>query len=85
MDRQTFADIEEYGLEKWLGELTKELKDKTYQAQSGPEGMDPKGGWRTAAVGHTDDPRPRGANGGSARARTDLRGGPAARATRLPT
>jgi group II intron reverse transcriptase/maturase len=28
---QTFADIEAYGLEKWLGELTKELKDKTYQ------------------------------------------------------
>ena len=24
-------DIEAYGLEKWLGELTKELKDKTYQ------------------------------------------------------
>src|SRR5271157_6390846 len=31
VDGQTFADIEAYGLEKWLGELTKELKDKTYQ------------------------------------------------------
>lgn len=31
VDGQAFADIEAYGLEKWLGELTKELKDKTYQ------------------------------------------------------
>ena len=31
VDGQTFADIEKYGEEKWLGELTKELKDKTYQ------------------------------------------------------
>jgi group II intron reverse transcriptase/maturase len=33
VDGQTFADIEAYGLEKWLGELTKELKDKTYRPQ----------------------------------------------------
>jgi RNA-directed DNA polymerase len=32
VDGQTFADIEKYGLGKWLGELTKELKDKTYQS-----------------------------------------------------
>jgi len=32
VDDQAFADIEAYGLEKWLGELTKELKDKTYQS-----------------------------------------------------
>jgi RNA-directed DNA polymerase len=32
VDKQTFADIEEYGLERWLGELTEELKSKTYQA-----------------------------------------------------
>lgn len=31
VDGQTFADIEAYGLEKWLGELTQELKDKTYR------------------------------------------------------
>jgi len=34
VDGQTFADIEEYGLEKWLGELTKELKEKTYRPQA---------------------------------------------------
>jgi len=32
VDKQTFDDIEKYGLEKWLGELTEELKNKTYQA-----------------------------------------------------
>ena len=30
VDGQTFEDIEAYGLERWLGELQKELKDKSY-------------------------------------------------------
>jgi group II intron reverse transcriptase/maturase len=34
VDNQTFADIESYGLEKWLGELSQELRNKTYQASS---------------------------------------------------
>jgi hypothetical protein len=33
VDDQTFADIEAYGLAKWLGELTEELRQKTYQPQ----------------------------------------------------
>ena len=33
VDGQTFDDIEAYGLEKWLGELTEDLKKKTYQPQ----------------------------------------------------
>jgi len=33
VDDQTFADIEAYGLQKWLGELTEELQRKTYQPQ----------------------------------------------------
>jgi group II intron reverse transcriptase/maturase len=33
VDDQTFADIEAYGLDKWLGELTEELQQKTYQPQ----------------------------------------------------
>jgi len=31
VDGQTFEDIEKYGLEQWLGELQKELKDKSYR------------------------------------------------------
>jgi group II intron reverse transcriptase/maturase len=34
VDGQTFADIEAYGLDRWLGELTKELQDKTYRPQA---------------------------------------------------
>lgn len=34
VDGQTFADIEAYGLERWLGELARDLKDKTYQPQA---------------------------------------------------
>jgi group II intron reverse transcriptase/maturase len=34
VDDQTFADIEAYGLGKWLGELTEDLKHKTYQPQA---------------------------------------------------
>jgi group II intron reverse transcriptase/maturase len=32
VDGQTFADIKEYGEERWLGELAKDLQSKTYQA-----------------------------------------------------
>ena len=32
--RQTFEDIEEYGLEKWLGELAEELRTKRYRPQA---------------------------------------------------
>ena len=31
VDGQSFERIEEYGVERWLDELTKELKDRTYQ------------------------------------------------------
>jgi RNA-directed DNA polymerase len=34
VDGQTFGDIEVYGLERWLEELTKELQDKTYRPQA---------------------------------------------------
>jgi RNA-directed DNA polymerase len=33
VDGQTFEDIEEYGVKKWLDELTQELKSRTYQPQ----------------------------------------------------
>ena len=34
VDNQTFEDIEEYGLEQWLEELTQELKNQTYKPQA---------------------------------------------------
>ena len=33
VDGQTFEDIEEYGVERWLGELAEDLRKKTYQPQ----------------------------------------------------
>jgi len=34
VDAQTFADIEAYGAERWLGELAEELRSRTYRPQA---------------------------------------------------
>ena len=34
IDAQRFEDIEEYGVQKWLGELGQELRDKRYRPQA---------------------------------------------------
>ena len=34
VDGQSFVDIESYGLERWLGELAQELRNRTYQPQA---------------------------------------------------
>jgi retron-type reverse transcriptase len=34
VDGERFADIEAYGVERWLGELTEELRKKTYRPRA---------------------------------------------------
>lgn len=34
VDGQNFEDIQEYGVERWLGELAQDLKDQTYRPQA---------------------------------------------------
>ena len=44
VDDQTFDDIEAYGRERWLGELTEELRRKTYRPQAVRRVLIPKPG-----------------------------------------
>src|SRR2546421_7236770 len=51
VDGQTFADIEAYGVEKWLGEVAEELRRKTYRPQAVRRGGVPKAGGEARTVG----------------------------------
>ena len=44
VDNQTFEDIEKYGLERWLSELTQELRSRTYRPQAVRRVYIPKAG-----------------------------------------
>src|SRR5262249_59644553 len=49
VDGQTFADIEAYGEERWLGELADELRKRTYRPEPVRRGLisQPEGGTRS--------------------------------------
>jgi RNA-directed DNA polymerase len=51
VDEQTFEDIEAYGLERWLGELTQELKSRAYQPAAVRRVYVPKPDGKTRPLG----------------------------------
>jgi hypothetical protein len=72
VDGQEFEHIEAYGRERWLGELAHALRSETYAPFPVVKSLHPKAQWHAKASGHSDDPGPRGANGGGFDFRADL-------------
>ena len=53
VDGETFSDIEEYGVESWLGELARELKEGSYAPRAVRQVLIPKkqlGKWRALGI-----------------------------------
>ena len=84
VDRESFEDIEAGGREKWLGELARELKSKSYRPAAVRRVWIDKGNGGKAPAGSADDQGSGGANGGDVSHRADLRGRSAAGTTWLP-
>jgi RNA-directed DNA polymerase len=51
VDGQTFADIESYGVRRWLDELTNQLRKETYQPQPVRRMLIPKGDGKQRPLG----------------------------------
>jgi group II intron reverse transcriptase/maturase len=51
VDKQTFGDIEDYGRDRWLGDLAEELRKKTYQPQAVLRRWIPKGDGKQRPLG----------------------------------
>ena len=51
VDRQTFRDVDEYGVERWLGELAEDLRKKTYRPQPVRRVYSPKPDGRKRSLG----------------------------------
>ena len=76
VDGITLEQIEqqEGGVERFLEELGKELKEKTYRAMPVRRVYLEKREWQTAPIGHPGHQRSGCANGGQTHYRADIRG-----------
>ena len=57
VDGQDFADIEAYGVERWLGELALALREETYRPEPIRRVFIPKANGKAPAAGHLDPAR----------------------------
>ena len=54
VDGQEFADIEAYGVQRWLGELALALRQETYRPDSHQKSVHTEGQRQAQAAGHLD-------------------------------
>ena len=82
VDGETVADVEERGVERWLGELARGQL-AAVRCAAGADSEEAAGA--IPPLGHTVPAGPGAADGGDASASTDLRSGPATGAVCLPS
>ena len=76
VDGETFARIEVYGVERWLGELREEVRTGRYKPQPVRRVMISESQWRgPAPARYSHGPRPGRGDRGDAGARADFRSG----------
>src|SRR5713226_1900953 len=84
VDGQEFADVEAYGVQRWLGELALARRQGDLPTGSHPTSVHPEGQWQASTAGHPDPTGSSLHDSSHAGAGPDLRSRPSARAIRLP-
>ena len=85
VDGQDFADIEAYGVQRWLGELALALREESLPTGSYQKSVHPEGQRQAKAAGHLDRAGSGLHDGSDAGAGTDLRSRPSTGAIRVPS
>jgi RNA-directed DNA polymerase len=73
VDGQDFADIEAYGVQRWLGGLALALREEAYRPDPIERSVHPEGQWQASTAGHLDPARSGVHDSSDAGARSDLR------------
>ena len=75
VDAQTLAEVESYGVDRFVEEIGTELGAGRYRPRAVLRRYIPEGGREEAAAGHSDGQGPSGPDGGDAGAGAGIRGG----------